>query len=366
MRPSRLLAVAATAAVAGALAAPSASPAAPAASAAAPTPHVIARHLRTPLSLAVAGRTVYVTQNDAGRLMKVRPGARPTTWFASKGGKEVGGVSVRHHRVAFTLTKGNEQGVSGTWLKLGHRRGHARTVANIYRFEAAHNPDHRIVYGVRNLPADCAAQWPTDQIGPPSYRGAVDSHPYATTQTKHRIYVADAGMNAVVSVSRAGHVRTVAVTPAVRVPITADLAQQFGVPECAVGLTYYGESVPTDVERGPRGGLIVTTLGGGLGEALPLGAIYRVNPRSGHVKRLVGGLATPTGVAVRHNGTMYVAGLFSNEISRIRAGSHRVRTFAKAPLPATAELSGGRLYATIRALSAEKAPPRGMVVRYSR
>jgi len=362
MRPSRLLALASATAVAGALAAPAPSPAAPAS---APASHVVARHLLSPLTFAVAGRTVYVTQNFGGMLSKIRPGHRPMTWYRSK--NEVGGVSVRHHRVVFTETKGSGETNTNSWLKMGHRPGGVRTVANIFRYERAHNPDKRIRYGVRGIPADCAAQWPTGQLGPATYRGQVDSHPYATTQTKRRIYVADAGMNAVLSVTRAGHIRTIAVTPAVRVPITSDLASQFGVPACAVGMTYYGESVPTDVERGPHGGLIVTTLGGGLGEQLPLGAIYRINPRSGHLKRLVAGLATPTGVAVDRHGTMYVAGLFSNEISRIRAGSHRVRTFAKVAQPAATELSRGHLYASTNALPASNtAPPRGKIVRYAR
>jgi hypothetical protein len=42
-------------------------------------------------------------------------------------------------------------------------------------------------------------------------------------------------------------VRTLAVTPPAPVEITAEVAGGMGLPACAVGLTYYGESVPTDI-----------------------------------------------------------------------------------------------------------------------
>jgi hypothetical protein len=364
MRRSRLLALASATAVAGALATVSPSTADPA-----PTPqaHTLASGLVTPLSLAVQGGSTYVTQNFAGMLTQLRRGQEPRTLYTSENGNEVGGVSVRGHRVVFTETAGDGEGNNtDSWLKMLTRSGAARTIADIRDYENATNPDGKYTYGARGISDDCAAQWPTDQIGPATYTGALDSHPYATLQTRRTIYVADAGMNAVLAVSRGGHIRTVAVTPPVAVPITADLASQMGVPDCAVGLTYYGESVPTDVELDPHGRLIVTTEGGGLGEQMPLGSIYRVDRCSGHLKRLVGGLMTPTGVAVGPRGTMWVAQLFANEISMIAPGSHRVRTFAQQPLPAAVELADGHVYATVNVLPADDAAPDGQVVRFSR
>ena len=65
-----------------------------------------------------------------------------------------------------------------------------------------------------------------------------------------------------------------------------------------MGKTFNGEPVPTDVELGPDGNLYVTTLGGGLGEQLPLGAVYRVDPASGKVTKMAGGLMSPVGIAI--------------------------------------------------------------------
>lgn len=108
--------------------------------------------------------------------------------------------------------------------------GKAAILAHIRAYENANNPDGTITYGVRGISDECAADWPTDQFGPPVYPGQLDSHPYATLQTRKTIYVADAGMNAVLAVSRSGKIRTVAVTPAVPVEITADLAKRSAPP----------------------------------------------------------------------------------------------------------------------------------------
>ena len=100
-----------------------------------------------------------------------------------------------------------------------------------------------------------------------------------------------------------------------------------------MGLTYYGEPVPTDIEEGRDGNLYVTTLGGGLGEQLPLGAIYRINPDNGRATRLVKGLSAPVGLALAPHRTMYFSQLFAGTISRVKMGSHRVRTFVETARP---------------------------------
>jgi DNA-binding beta-propeller fold protein YncE len=364
MRRSRLLALASVTAVTGALAIGSPSTAAPAPG---PESHTLARHLVVPLSLAVHRKNVYVTQNFGGMLTRLHPGQAPKTLYTSKHGDEVGGVSVRGRRLVFTETAGDGEGNNtDSWLKMVTRHG-ARTIADIRDFENAHNPDHRITYGIRHISDACAAQWPTQEAGPAKYRGALDSHPYATTQTKRVVYVADAGMNAVLAVDLRTHrVRTVAVTPPVAVKVTQQIAHQMGLPDCVVGKTYHGESVPTDVERGRHGALLVTTEGGGLGEQMPLGAVYRIGARSGHVKKLAGHLMAPTGLGVRHDGTMYVAQLFGGQISRVDPRTGRVQPFAMVKLPAAVELSNGRVYATTNVLPSGKRAPNGKVVRYSR
>lgn len=362
MRRSRLLALVAATAVTGALAATPVASAAPAPA----RPHdTLASQLVVPLSLAARGQTVYVTQNFAGQLTRLRPGKEPRTVYSSKHGHEVAGVDVRGHRVVFTETAGNEQGNTNSWIKLLRRDGTARTLANPHRFEVATNPDGAITYGARGLSKGCARHWPTDQLGPATYSGGVDSHPYGTAIARHRTYIADAGMNAVLALSRRGHLRTVAVTPPVAVKITQQLADQMGVPKCAVGKTYYGESVPTDVEVTRHGRLLVTTEGGGLGEQMPLGAVYLINPRNGHLKQLAGGLMAPTGLAVARNGDLLVAQLFANEISRVNPRTGKARTFAKVALPAAVERQGRSVLATVNVLPPDDTtPPAGEVVRY--
>ncbi len=345
----------------------------PASEAAAPKPRTLAKHLVSPLSAAIDDDgTAYVTQNFAGLLTKIRPGKKPKVVYASKNGHEVGGVSVFHGKLVFTETASDAQGnPAKTWVRWIGPSGKVHTLAKLRAYENRKNPDKRITYGVRGISATCAADWPTEQFGPPVYRGAKDSHPYATLQTDEgTVFVADAGMNAVLAISRRGRIRTLAVTPAVPVKITAGLASGMGLPDCVVGKTYYGESVPTDLAL-KRGRLLVTTEGGGLGEQMPLGAIYRVGMKGGPAKKVVGGLFAPVGIATNAKGDVFVSQLFGGKISRIKHGTRTVRTFAKANLPAAVEWTPRGLYATVDVLvgpSEEQpnTPPGGRLVRYRR
>lgn len=328
----------------------------------------LASGLISPLSLAVARNgTTYVTENFAGILAKVWPGRSPRVLYRSQNGNEVGGVSVRHGRVVFTETASDAEGnPAATWVKVLRRNGTARTLAHVRAYENRKNPDHRTTYGARGISSSCASQWPAE-FGPAVYRGLKDSHPYATWQTRNRTYVADAGMNAVLSIARHGKIRTVAVLPPTRVKITSDFTQM-GIPACAVGLTYYGEPVPTDVERARDGSLYVTTEGGGLGEQMPLGALYRIRGR--HVHKVTGKLFGAVGVAVNRRGNVFVSELFGGRISKVRHGTHRARTFAKVNMPGALDWSRGHLYATTDVLvgapdpSAPPAAPGGKVVRF--
>jgi hypothetical protein len=361
MRISRtIIAAAAAAALAatGAMSAP--------ADAGSPHPKTLAKDLVGPLRAAVDSHgTAYVSQNFGGPILKVRPGKKPRAIYSGDPGVEVGGLSLTHGALTFTETVSDDQGnPSDSSVLRRSARGKVRTIANVWNYEARHNPDAKVTYGVRGISDECAADWPTEEFGPPVYTGVVDSHPYATVSKGWRTYVADAAMNAIISVSPHGRIRTVSVLPPVPVPVTADLAAALGAPDCVVGLTYYGEPVPTDVEVGPDGNLYVTTLGGGLGEQLPLGAVYRVNPHNGHAKRLVSGLSAPTGLALAPHKTMYVAQLFGGTISKVRMGSHKVRTFVETALPAEVEYHHGSLYATINALPPDSGPPAGELVRY--
>lgn len=344
----------------------------PAADAAAPKPKVLAKHLVSPLTAAIDDDgTAYVTQNFAGQLVKVRPGKKPKVVYAAKNGNEVGGVSVLHGKLVFTETASGPDGnPAKSWVKWINARGKVRTLANVRAFENKRNPDQKVAYGVRGISDECAAQWPTEQAGPATYTGVPDSHPYATLQTDEgTVFVADAGMNAVLAITPRGKIRTLAVLPAVPVKITAEVAGAVGIPECAVGQTYYGEPVPTDVALGGDGRLYVTTEGGGLGEQMPLGSVYSVKLRGGKVAKVAGGLFAPVGIAIAPNGTAFVSQLFGGRIVSIKRGSHQVRTFAKVNMPAAVEWTSRGLYATTDVLvgpseESPSTPPGGKLVRF--
>ena len=377
-RPTITAALAALALAGAGLAVPTvtAAPADP------PTPKTLAKGLMTPLSVAVArDGTVFYSQNFAGQIHKLGPGKKPKRVYAVKTpGDEAGALSWRAGELTFAITPGGppEERRGLTKLGLGHQKaaaaragsarvmvvkksGAVRKLADLGAHEAKHNPDGGVTYGFVGISDECAAQLPPD-VGPATYQGEDYSHPYATTSTREKTYVADAGANDVVSISRSGKVRTVAVLKPAEVPVTAELAAGFGLPECAVGLTYLSEPVPTDIEV-HRGRLHVTTLGGGLGEALPLGAVHRINPKTGRVTTPVSGLSAPVGLGLNPRGTMFVSQLFAGSIVKVPAGSTNARPYATIAMPAAIEWDKRGLYATVRVLSE---PPAGKLVRFHR
>jgi hypothetical protein len=126
--------------------------------------------------------------------------------------------------------------------------------------------------------------------------------------------------------------------------VTAENAAIVGLPECAIGLTYNFEPVPTDVEVGRWGILYVTTLPGGpedpsLGAR---GAVYAVNPWNGDVWPVAGGFAGATNLAIGKHGTIYVAELFGGRVSKIVDGAPE--TVIELAQPAALEYANGKLY----------------------
>lgn len=325
---------------------------------AAPAPQniTIDKGLIGPLSIAVRRNgTVFVAQNFAGVLTKIRPGRAPRDVYAEKG--EVGALSVHQGVVTFAATKPN----GNTFLR-EMAAGDVTTVANLGAYEASANPDSGSEYGLVDIDAECEAEWPAQDFGPAHYTGIVESHPYATWSDGTTTYVADAAANAIFEVE-GGVVSTLAVLDPVPVVITAEMVAEFGVPECVEGLTYYSEPVPTDIEMGPDGNLYVTTLPGGPGEAVPAAALHSINPNSGQVATEVEGLFSAVGLAITPDGDMYVSQLFSGEVVRIPAGSDTPEAYKTAMFPAALEYSVGRLYATVDVLAEE--PPFGRLVSWT-
>ncbi|MFC6284958.1 ScyD/ScyE family protein [Nocardioides sp. GCM10027113] len=338
------VALATAAFLAGTLAPSAAAPSAAGRSAPPDTFRQVAGGLDAPLSLAVSGNdSLWVAQSFAGNLTRQRPGREPRVVWQGKR-VSTAGVSVRRKKVVFT-TAGRD---ALLWRFV--RRGHARQIADIGRFERNHNPDSGTAYGLPDLDAECAAQWPVEMAGPHTYTGIVESNPYATEMTGHGIYVADAAGNAILHVAR-GNVSLVSVLPTIPIVITAEVAEEFGLPACVVGETYHFEPVPTDVEMGRDGMLYVTSLPGGPEGLGANGSVFRIDPSTGVAERLVTGLVTATGLDLNREGDIYVAQLFAGEIVRIPAGTTTPERYKQVTLPADVEWRAGRIFATTMTLA---------------
>jgi hypothetical protein len=319
---------------------------------------VIAKNLVGPLSVAQApDGTRYWTDNFAGILYKQAPGGQATV--AYKGTKKAPAEAVSADGGVLRFATGSGNNKAGKIWTLDSS-GAPVLIADTYAYEKKANPDRKVRYGFQDTPKSCLDKVP-GQV-PATYKGIKETHPYATAVANGITYVADAGGNAVLAISPAGVVSTVAVIKPLKVKVTKPLAKAFGLPSCTLGKKYAFEAVPTDVEVAPNGSLYVTSLPGGP-EDPSLGAngrVIKVNPTNGRTKTVLRGLVSPTGLAIASNGDMYVAQLFKGEISKIKAGTSKVRKYIALPLPAAVEVTPTGLLATIKTLPGKK--PKGQVV----
>ncbi|MCO4255539.1 ScyD/ScyE family protein [Pseudarthrobacter cellobiosi] len=333
----------------------------------------LADGLGLPLSLAVGtNKSVLVTHTvfgepPVGKLSRVDRDGSITDVY-ERPGWDVAGVETRGTTTFFlesTGAGGDPAALEG-YLKAINVRGEVRTIAELASFERDNNPDGKQHYGFGPEVSDeCLAGFP--EFPPTRYTGIVDSHPYAAAVQGNTVFVADAGMNAILKVNAAtGAVSTLAVLPprpavvpaGLEIPIDM-MGNSFTVPECVVGHEYAFEPVPTDVELGPDGWLYVSSLPGGPeDESLGArGAIFRVNPWTGATHLWVEDILSPTGLAVSNTGDVYVASMFGNEILKISCWSGERSQFLAATTPAAVEIHGRTLYATVDALPDFTAPP---------
>jgi hypothetical protein len=321
-----------------ALSVPAPAPAAPVVS------DPIAAGFAGPLQLDLGARgQIYVAQDFAGVITKIR--ANGTTKDVVTEPGEISGVASNGYDVAYTLNGGtDEQPVS--LLKRRLANGTIKTIANLGEYEAEHNPDRFVQYGLRNLPAECAAQVSPESGGKP-YSGIVESHPYAVANDPNGgWYVADAAANAILHVAPGGDIEVVKVPRPVKVGVTAGLAATLGLPECTIGEVYAFESVPTDVEVNARGYLIVSLLPGGPeNDALGAGMIMRISPGDFEWTIMAKGLAGAANVAPAPGGRVYVSELFGNRISVLR--NHVLTAVTDVASPAALEFENGTLHASI-------------------
>ena len=357
MRTRPVVAAAASLTLIGAAFAGTATSTAAPAAKAAPQVTTIAKGLVGPLSAAQApDGTRYWADSFAGVLYKqALDGTVSVVYKNKKAAPE--GVSADGGLLRFATGDGNNK-AGKVWTL--DPAGTPVLIGDTFKHEKRDNPDGDVMYGFVNTPESCLDQLP--KFIPANYPGVKESHPYATAVANGVTYVADAGANAIFAISATGEVSTVALVKPAKVTITPEGAEALGLPRCTVGRKYLFESVPTDIEVGSDGSLYVTSLPGGPedGSLGANGRLLKVNPTSGKVRQVAGGLVSPTGVAVASNGDLYIAQLFRGVISKIRAGSTKVRTYLEVPLPAAVESTPTGLLATTNAVPGKK--PKGKVV----
>jgi len=309
-------------------------------------PDVLADGLNGPLSLAVApDGTVYVSENNGAALDMIAPDGTLTQIYADEGQREVGGVSESGGVITFTTTGFHD---SKVYTLTPNGDGYDQTeIADTWAYEKTQNPDGKRTYGIGGLSKTCKRAIPKD-IRPfvVKYHGIKDSHPYATAVAGTTTYVADAAGNAILAVDGAGAISTVALLPPVKVTVNKKLRKGLGLPKCTQGKTFKGEPVPTDVELGPDGKLYVTTLGGALGEQLPLGSVYQVDPVTGAVVSQGSGLVGPVGLAISATGTAYISQLFAGDVLVKPFGGSASEFTTVAGGPAGVEVNGTDVYVT--------------------
>ena len=124
----------------------------------------------------------------------------------------------------------------------------------------------------------------------------------------------------------------------------------FTVPDCALGLTYYAQPVPTDIEV--KGNwLYYTVLPGVPGELVSAGKAYRMNLRTHRTETLATGLSGPIGIAVSHSNTVYVGQLFGDGV--VKVDRMKKTKVLDAVLSGDVEIRGNRMAVTTNVL----APP---------
>jgi hypothetical protein len=266
-----------------------------------------------PFHLTTSQGSLYVADGATSTVSKINRNGSLTTVATGAQPGEVTGVAFSDNGASMAYT-GTDY-VSGK-ATLTIRTGKRTVVADLSAFEAKRNPDKRNHYGLAD--PTCAG----GALGPiASYTGMVDSHPYAVTRWNGSWVVADAAGNTLLRVRDNGAISTLAVLPPQPLLVTPEFAQANGVPDCA-GQVYAFEPVPTDVEVGRDGRLLVSTLPGGPEDqsAGARGSVYRVNPWSGASTRVATGFAGATSLTETANGTIYVAELFAGRVSMVKGG----------------------------------------------
>jgi hypothetical protein len=305
---------------------------------AAPSVGVVTKKLDGPFGLqkAVNHRGFVVAESVSGQVTRVFKDGRQR--IIVRKAAAVAGVAAGSDHVYAVLGGPNEEGAPPTGaypassvLRTSYQGSRTKVIANLLKYELAHNPDGQVQF-VDGKPVDAL------------------SNPFSMTMSPWGLLVADGGANDVLKVNpRTGKVstffapRTVKDVKACRAP---DANANPGTVGC--------DPVPTGVDV-VKGSVYVSTLGA---EVPGAGRVYKLSPK-GKVLRVWKGLTSPTGVAVRRDGTIYVsevlqgspsgpppAGFDPSSVGQITRISHGKRTQAQVTMPTGLALKNGDLYAS--------------------
>lgn len=300
---------------------------------------VVARGLDMPFGLQkVPGhRGFVVAESESGDVTRVFPGGRKRVVLAGAPG--VAGVAASPTKLFAVIGGPNEEGSpsGGKYgpsrvLRMNHDGSRVKVIANLLRYELKHNPDRQVQF-VDGQPVDAL------------------SNPFAMTWSRYGLFVADGGANDILRINpRTGKVSTFFVPPNVR-NVPACKGPKANANPGARGC----DSVPTGVQVVGKS-VYVSTLGA---DAPGAGRIYKLAARTGKVQKVWSGLTSPTGVAARLDGTVFVSQVFHGaptgpppagftpaDIGRITRIKHGKRAHAQVTMPIGLVLKDGRLYST--------------------
>lgn len=312
----------------------------------------VAEGLVGPLKVAFGPEGSYFVAEAFGGILSSISTDGTRQVLVSAPGKEIAGVSHdRGNTYYFENLAGTDedpQAEGPALVKAIDAQGSTRTLADLFEYEVAHDPDGQTLYGVRDAAPECLAQAPYLQT-----HGEVYSHPYSSVPAANGLYVGDAGGNALYHVAADGTVTLLKTLPAEPIKITeqvAALAGEMGlaVPECMMGLDYWAQPVPTDITVHKQW-LYYTVLPGVPGEGLSMGKVYRMNLHSKVTQLVATGLNAPTGVAVDDRGRVFVAELFGGGVGAIRHSESM--TVLPVPMASDVAIDGTRVAVTANALT---------------
>jgi hypothetical protein len=320
-----------------------------------PTVRTLNSTVLAPYQLTIGPKGLYVGEGGTSTVGVLGRDGKVTTVARGPQPGEVAGVAwSKQGDLAYTTLN---YATGATTLTVKQRNGHTRKV-DLSGFEERQNPDAAVHYGIDN-PTPCQEE-AFAPLGGATYTGLVDSHAYAVASLGNGEWVvADAGGNDLIKIGRTGPPKVLSVLPRQATTITAEAAAGLGLPDCVVGAVYHFEPVPTDVEVGKDGKLVVSLLPGGP-EDPSLGArgsVYTVSKSTGKATRVAGGFLGATNVALDDKGRIFVAELFAGQVSVIERGS--VRPYVSLPAALSLVWSRGTLYAGTIAPTDEEGNPTG-------